>query len=277
MECVSENENAATPPWRRMVSIGDSFTEGIGDPDENVPGGFRGWADRVAEHFAEQVPDFAYANLAIRGRLIQQIDDEQIEPALALNPDLITLCAGGNDVLRGGDPDKLAGQLDRMVSRLETTGATIVLFAGPDIGDTPVMKLLRGRVAIFNENVRTVARRHGAVVADVWSLRELHRPDMWAEDRLHFSALGHHTIARLVLESLNVSNDLDRDLPAPPVTKPWRQARADDLLWAREHLVPWFGRRIKHVSSGDGVTAKRPLPSPVFGAANGPHDGQPQD
>jgi lysophospholipase L1-like esterase len=274
---VSENENASTPPWHRMVSLGDSFTEGIGDPDEHVPGGFRGWADRVAEDFAARIPDFAYANLAIRGRLLQQIQDEQVETAVALNPDLVTLCAGGNDVIRGGDPDALAGQLDSMVSRLASTGATIVLFTGPDIGDTPVMKLLRGRVAIYNENVHTVALRHHAVVADVWALRALHRTDMWADDRLHFSPLGHRTIARMVLETLNVPNDLDAELPAPPIEKPWRQARADDLHWAREHLMPWFGRRIKHVSSGDGVTPKRPLPSPVFGAANGPHEGSPQD
>jgi lysophospholipase L1-like esterase len=255
-----------------MVSIGDSFTEGIGDPDEKVPGGFRGWADRVAEELDARTPEFSYANLAIRGRLIQQIDDEQIEAAIDLKPDLITLCAGGNDVIRGGDPDKLAGHLDTMVARLDTTGATIVLFTGPDVGDTPVMSLLRGRVAIYNENVHTVALRHGAVVADIWSLRQLHRKDMWAEDRLHFSPLGHHVIAGMVLDALNVPHSLGTELPAPPVSKPWRQARADDLHWAREHLVPWFGRRIRHVSSGDGVAPKRPLPSPVFGAANGPHD-----
>ncbi|MDN6332471.1 MAG: SGNH/GDSL hydrolase family protein, partial [Micrococcaceae bacterium] len=92
-----------------MVSLGDSFTEGIGDPDPQSPGGHRGWADRVAEQLSRQAEDFAYANLAIRGRLLDQIHEEQLEPALELRPDLITICAGGNDVLRpGGDPDALA-------------------------------------------------------------------------------------------------------------------------------------------------------------------------
>ncbi|WP_279403059.1 SGNH/GDSL hydrolase family protein, partial [Arthrobacter sp. JCM 19049] len=89
------------------MALGDSFTEGIGDPDENNPGRHRGWADRLAEQLSSSVEDFAYANLAIRGRLIAQIVEEQIDPAIALKPDLISICAGGNDVLRpGGDPDR---------------------------------------------------------------------------------------------------------------------------------------------------------------------------
>ncbi|MCC7127666.1 MAG: SGNH/GDSL hydrolase family protein, partial [Microbacteriaceae bacterium] len=93
-------------PWSRYVAIGDSFTEGIGDPEPRSPGGNRGWADRVAEVLSAKTDDFAYANLAIRGRLLQQIFDEQVEPALELRPDLVTVSAGGNDILRpGSDPD----------------------------------------------------------------------------------------------------------------------------------------------------------------------------
>lgn len=274
---VSENSTGVeahlentTPPWNRYVALGDSFTEGIGDPDPTAPGGFRGWADRVAEEFAQRVPDFAYANLAIRGRLLGQIDDEQVGQALELRPDLVSLCAGGNDVLRGGNPDRLADRLDSMVQRLVADGATVVLFTGPDIGDTPVMSALRGRVAIFNENVHAVALRHDAVVADLWALRELHRKDMWAPDRLHFSPLGHHRIAGMVLDALGVEHDLGPALPSVPPVMPWRRARAEDLEWAREFLGPWVMRRLRHRSSGDGIVAKRPLPAPVFGAANGP-------
>ncbi|MGO3886984.1 MAG: SGNH/GDSL hydrolase family protein, partial [Mycetocola sp.] len=98
--------SSATHPWSRYVAIGDSFTEGIGDPEPSAPGGNRGWADRVAEQLSRGVDDFAYANLAVRGKLIAQIATAQIEPALDLRPDLITFSAGGNDVLRpGSDPD----------------------------------------------------------------------------------------------------------------------------------------------------------------------------
>ena len=246
-------------PWSRYVAIGDSFTEGIGDPEPASPGGHRGWADRVAEVLNEGTEDFAYANLAIRGRLLQQISDEQVDAALALKPDLISVSAGGNDIIRPGtDPDDVAQRFDGIIERLRSDGATVVMFTGPDIGMTPVLRRVRGKVAIYNENLRSIAARRDAVVADMWGLRELSDARMWAPDRLHFSAVGHHTIARMVLSALNVENDLEPFKPEPLPAVTWRQARVEDVGWAREYLVPWVLRRIRHQSSGDDVVPKRP-------------------
>lgn len=246
-------------PWSRYVAIGDSFTEGIGDPEPQSPGGHRGWADRVAEALAERTDDFAYANLAIRGRLLQQIADEQVDPALELKPDLISVSAGGNDIIRPGtDPDDVADRFESMIVRLRRDGATVVMFNGPDIGMTPVLRRVRGKVAIYNENLRAIAQRHDAIVADMWALRELQDPRMWAPDRLHFSPIGHHTIARMVLDSLGVEHDLEPFKPEPLPRTSWRQARVDDVGWAREYLVPWVIRRVRHQSSGDNIVPKRP-------------------
>lgn len=257
--------NETVHPWRRFVAVGDSFTEGIGDPDPAVPEGHRGWADRVAEVLAHQVDDFAYANLAVRGKLIGQIVADQIEPAVALRPDLVSICAGGNDVIRPGtDPDAIAEQLNDAVARLASTGATIVLFTGVDTGFTPVLRRFRGKVAIYNENVRAIADRYDCVVADQWGLKTVQDSRFFADDRLHFNALGHHEVARMVLRALNVPNDLQAMQPEPRPLRSWRAARAEDLGWAREHLVPWVLRRLNHQSSGDFITAKRPEPSPVI-------------
>jgi lysophospholipase L1-like esterase len=246
-------------PWSRYVAIGDSFTEGIGDPEPASPGGHRGWADRVAEVLSAQTDDFAYANLAIRGRLLQQILDEQVDAALALHPDLISISAGGNDIIRPGtDPDEVAARLDEGIARLSSDGATVVMFNGPDIGGTPVLGRIRGKVAIYNENLHAVAKRHDAIVADMWALRELTDPRMWAPDRLHFSPIGHQTIARMVLDALNVSHDLEPFEAEPMPRQSWRQARIDDIGWARQHFAPWILRRLRRESSGDGVAPKRP-------------------
>lgn len=246
-------------PWSRYVAIGDSFTEGIGDPDPTSSGGYRGWADRLAEVLGSTTDDFAYANLAIRGRLLQQIIDEQTEAALDLHPDLITVSAGGNDIIRPGtDPDEVAGRFEGLVERLSSQGATVVVFTGPDIGTTPVLGRLRGKVAIYNENIHAIALRHDAVVADMWALRELSDTRMWAPDRLHFSPLGHHKIARAVLASLAVENDLEEHVLPDVTPRQWRDARREDIGWAREYFVPWVLRRVRHQSSGDGRSAKRP-------------------
>jgi len=253
----------AQHPWSRYVALGDSFTEGIGDPEPRSPGGHRGWADRVAEVLSSQTDDFAYANLAVRGKLIKQILDEQVDAAVALRPDLITISAGGNDVIRPGtDPDAIAQLFDQAVSRLSVDGATIVVFTGVDVGFSPVFRGIRGKVAIYNENVRAVASRYDCIVADQWALTEIQDQRMWAPDRLHLAPLGHHTVARMVLAALNVENDLQPLQPEPLPPRTWRGARAEDLSWAREYLVPWVLRRIRHQSSGDHISAKRPDAGP---------------
>ena len=141
--------------------MGDSFTAGVGDPEPLSPGGMRGWADRIAEELGEGRGEFGYANLAISGLVLREILDQQLGPALNLKPDLVTLSAGGNDlVFHRGDPDRLAAALDDAVAALSATGATVVLFTGPDWGETAVLGHIRGKVAVFNENIRVIAARH---------------------------------------------------------------------------------------------------------------------
>ncbi|NLA66177.1 MAG: SGNH/GDSL hydrolase family protein [Leucobacter sp.] len=253
-------------PWSRFVAIGDSFTEGVGDPEPESPGGLRGWADRFAEVLSGFDDDFAYANLAVRGKLIRQVTEEQLQVAIDLRPDLVSVCAGGNDVIRpGADPDAVAVQLEYVLRKLRETGATVMVFTGVDVAFQPVFRSMRGKVAIYNENLRKVAQRHDCIVVDQWAIEELQDPRLWADDRLHLNALGHHTVARAALRALNVPNDLQPLDPPPLPPQTWRRARAEDVVWAKEHLVPWVIRRIKHVSSGDNVTAKRPEPRSLKG------------
>jgi hypothetical protein len=92
----------------------------------------------------------------------------------------------------------------------------------------------------------------------MWAVRELADPRMWAPDRLHLSPVGHNTVARMVLNTLGVENDLQPFDPEPMPAVPWRQARAEDLSWARTHFAPWVMRRLRGRSSGDHIQPKRP-------------------
>ena len=251
-------------PFHRYVALGDSFTEGVGDPDAARPNGLRGWADRVAEVLAAEVPDFGYANLAVRGRKLPAILDEQVEPALALAPDLVSIHGGGNDVLRPRvDLDLLAAAYDGAVGRLVASGAHVVMFTIADPGANPVFKPLRGRMAIFNEWVREIADRQGATLVDMWRMRGWKVEQVMDEDRLHLNAVGHQAIAIAVLDALGADHALT---PLPVAETPVRSARerrAADLAWARRHMAPWVHRRITGRSSGDGVEPKRPALAPI--------------
>ncbi|MCB0827395.1 MAG: SGNH/GDSL hydrolase family protein [Solirubrobacterales bacterium] len=254
--------------YRRFVAIGDSQTEGVGDP--TGPGGTeRGWADRFAEGLARLQPDgqLLYANLAIRGRLIAQIEEEQFEPALAMEPDLISLIGGMNDVIRPGcDVDAVLGCMDGMQQRAAATGATILTITYPDPTNmTPVGKLVSERMAEFNRGLREIAARHGSLLLDIEPIAAATDPRIWCDDRLHLNTGGHIRMAlgmALLLDRDAEASELFDDLPPREQAGRIRQA-GRDLHWAGAFFVPWIGRRLTGRSSGDGRAAKRPRLMPV--------------
>ncbi|WP_039830084.1 SGNH/GDSL hydrolase family protein [Streptomyces sudanensis] len=243
------------------TAIGDSFTEGVGDPGPD--GRFVGWADRLAVLLADRLPEgreFRYANLAVRGRLLDRIVREQVPRAKELTPDLVTFCAGGNDIIRpGSDPDDVAERFERAVADLASAVGTVVVTTGFDTRGVPVLRRLRGKIATYNGHVRAIADRYGCPVLDLWSLRTVQDRRAWDRDRLHLSPEGHRRVALRAAQVLGLEVPADPDEPWPPL--PPRGAleeRRDDVHWARDHLVPWIGRRLRGESSGDRVSAKRP-------------------
>ncbi|MET0233311.1 MAG: SGNH/GDSL hydrolase family protein [Kibdelosporangium sp.] len=249
---------------KRLVAMGDSFTEGVGDDDPRYPNGVRGWADRTAEQLASKDPGLQYANLAVRGRLMGQVLSGQLEPALDMRPDLVTLYAGGNDLMRPSvDIDAMMDDYDKAVGRLVESGATVVLFTGVDGAGDALFRKIRGRVAIYNEHTRVIAARRGAKIVDMWAMRQLRDRRMWAPDRLHLNSLGHSEVAIEVLKVLGAEHDLVGTELGPRATLDARARRAENLQWSREHAWPWVRRRLRGESSGDNVRAKRPDLGPI--------------
>ncbi|MEU1630477.1 SGNH/GDSL hydrolase family protein [Streptomyces sp. NPDC020096] len=263
-----KNPDTLSTPGAAIASyaaIGDSFTEGVGDP--GADGTYVGWADRLAVMLADHRPDreLRYANLAVRGRLLDQIVAEQVPRAVELAPDLVTFCAGGNDILRPGtDPDDVAQRFEAAVAALTRTSGTVLVATGFDTRGVPVLRHLRGKIATYNAHLRAVADRYGCPVLDLWSLRSLQDRRAWSEDRLHLSAEGHRRVALRAGHVLGVTVPGDPDGPWPPrLFRTPADVRRDNIHWAREHLVPWIGRRLRGESSGDHVVAKRPDLRPV--------------
>jgi lysophospholipase L1-like esterase len=250
--------------FHRYVAIGDSFTEGVGDADPTRPNGLRGWADRVAEVLAAQTDDFGYANLAIRGRKLDKIVSEQLQTAIDLKPDLVTIYAGANDILRPAvDLDALVATYDEALGKLVDTGAKVVVWTAFDTGGAKVFAALRARFALYNELVREVADRRGLTVVDFWRFREYREWRMWDADRIHMAPAGHQQMAIRVLDALGIVHDLEPlPLGDPGTTHRKAQIRGQ-ALWLRDHAVPWVQRRLTGKSSGDGIEPKRPTLLPI--------------
>lgn len=248
----------------RFVALGDSFTEGVGDPDPALPNGVRGWADRAAEMLALTDPDTSYANLAIRGRKLRQVIDEQVDAAIAMAPTIVTIYAGGNDILRPSvDIDALMAFYDDGVARLRAAGTDVVLFTGFDTVQSAIFRKTRPRTAIYNELLREIADERGAHIVDYWRFDEYNDPRMWDVDRLHMSSRGHENMARRVLARLR-EDEMVAPEPLEPLPPRRRiDAMRADAAWAREYFGPWVGRRLTGRSSGDGLSPRWPELRPV--------------
>lgn len=259
------------PPrtYARFVAIGDSFTEGLSDAHPELPDTYVGWADRLGAHLAKDASaagrEFGYANLAVRGRVLADIAGRQLDDALALQPDLISIVGGGNDLLRArADVDGVAERLDDAVARIRATGAAVLLCTAVDPSGVPVLRRTRGRYGILAAHVWSIARRHDAVVVDLWGLHALRDARLWAPDRIHMTSDGHRRVAVSAYTALGFTvDDSDWATPLPPAPPIRRGQRvADNARWAREHLAPWVRRRVRGESSGDAISAKRPSVTP---------------
>jgi lysophospholipase L1-like esterase len=248
----------------RYVALGDSTTEGMDDPRPD--GTYRGWADRLAERLAQVNPDLLYANLAVRGRRISQVRAEQLEPALALEPDLATVVAGLNDLLRRRyDPDAAAGDLEAMLTALQGAGATVLTFTLPDLASVvPLARVVSPRLAAYNDAIRKIGARTGAIIVDIDAEPVARDPRLWSADRLHASTLGHERIAAALCHAIGLDADRSWSEALPPAARrPPHALVTAELVWAQRYFTPWIVRRLRGRSSGDGRVAKRPELAPV--------------
>jgi lysophospholipase L1-like esterase len=235
----------------RLVCVGDSFTEGLWD-DLRPDGECLGWADRVAQSLAP----VEYANLAVRGKLLDQIVDDQVATAATLRPDIVTFHAGGNDVLRRStDMQNLFQRYEQAVAGLP---GRVVLFtcltrAG---GSGRFADLIAQRFSEFNDNVRAVSLRLGTDLVDLEAIEALTDRRFWHSDRLHLNPEGHKRVAAAVLDTLGQSSGDWWSQPLPPVSASRLRDAGRDALWVKEHFAPWIVRRLRGVSSGDGRQPK---------------------
>ncbi|MFE7645925.1 SGNH/GDSL hydrolase family protein [Streptomyces phaeoluteigriseus] len=247
-----------TPPYSSLVAVGDSFTEGMSDllPD----GTYRGWADLLAGRMAAHTPGFRYANLAVRGKLIGQIVEEQVPVAATMGADVITLVGGLNDTLRPKcDMVRVRDLLTEAVERLAPSCKQLVLMRSPG-RQGPVLARFRPRMEELFACVDGLAARHGALVVDLYGAPSLGDPRMWDVDRLHLTAEGHRRIAEAVWQGLGYDpEDTGWHEPMPATVPPaWVARRVADARFARRYLLPWIARRLTGRSSGDGLPPKRP-------------------
>lgn len=247
------------PRYSRYVAIGDSQTEGLWDGDDSD--GLVGYADRLAMIIDSHHPGLEYANLAVRGRRIVDLLVGQLPHALAMGPDLITVCIGMNDVTRPGPFfDRALADLDTLHTRLAQSGATVVTTTFPDLAQIlPIGRVLVSRVEQINGEIRTAAERHGFRLVDLYDAPSMVDPEIWSRDRIHGSTKGHILFAGAAAEALGLPGSNHDWAQGDGAVHPSLRSRAhSQVLWTQNMLMPWLWRHVRGRSEGDGRNPKRP-------------------
>ena len=253
--------------YNRFIALGDSMTEGMSD--EQINGLYRGWADRAADVMAQESPNFTYMNLAIRGKLLQQVIDDQIPLVKAHvtgKDTLVSFHAGANDVIRPNyDPELAKPRYRKGVADLTATGATVMLFTVIDKvdGKGKVAEMWHERFKDFNEHIRATAKEFGAILMESKDVKFLADRRLLNKDRLHLNPQGHWRLAQAVLEGLDYPHDPKWREPLGPAPRKSKLASTiENSIWIATFVLPWIWRRIRGVSSGDGRKCKYPTPIP---------------
>ncbi|WP_204162185.1 MULTISPECIES: SGNH/GDSL hydrolase family protein [Rathayibacter] len=251
------------------AAIGDSFAEGLGG--DRPDGSHRGWADLVAHGLVHaSTTTVTHANLAIRGKLLDPLLAEQLEPAITLRPELLSISGGNNDIIR--PTVSITANLARLevaIDRAVESGIHVVFVTVANMTrHLPLGHVIETRGDRFALGIQKWDGKDNVTVVDNWFDETLYDLRFWAPDRLHLNTAGHLHAARKIPAALGVEVQQTLD----PVVEELRH-RSSGVYW-RELVQPWIGRRVTGRSSGDGRRPKSPTMQPVVTRAGATTTGE---
>ena len=246
-------------PYRSYVAIGDSLSEGLGDFTFSIDRRHNGWTDRLACILSKEAQDsnyeFHFANLALRGSKLEKIMRDQVAKALELQPDLVTVMAGSNDLLARYDSlPRLRAIFREGLLELLAGGCDVVVANTINPLHLRVFQPLRYRAERFSEMISEVAQELEIPVLDIYGIKDFSELMFWAEDMVHFSGHGHIAVANRAAKLLDLRYrfpELD-PIELTPVTR----SLLETALWVKRDVIPFFQRKLKGVTSGDGLDPK---------------------
>ena len=260
------NSHVTHKVFRRYVAIGDSLTEGLGDERFHWDRRHAGWADRLAailhESSASEGVALRYANLAVRSRKLEQVMTAQLDHALHLKPDLVTVMAGANNLWTSDvDWARLSALFRDGVSRLRDSGVTVLVANSINPVHVRVFASGRARAARLTEMIEAVAAEMGCGVIDLFRNELLHDVRSWARDRVHFGVGAHSSVANAAAATLRLTKRIL--MPENEVLSDARHSARDLAAWMARDVTPYFVRVARGTTAGDRVVAKRPQLSPI--------------
>jgi lysophospholipase L1-like esterase len=124
----------------------------------------------------------------------------QLERGVALNPDLVTVGIGINDIGHGLTLEQFSTNFDEILSTLkEKTHATIVVTNLPDISSAPripnsMRSQYQRQIDEFCKRLEEIANKHGVTIFDIYTITKQElpsHPEYFSTDGFHPSDEGY--------------------------------------------------------------------------------------
>jgi lysophospholipase L1-like esterase len=229
----------------RFVALGDSLTEGVGDP---VGDTWRGWAALLAGGLAPMTTSAEFTNLSFSGAQTRDLLERQTPQALEMRPDVASVLIGVNDTLRYTfDIHAVAARLDKVYAAFRAQNTVLLTACLPDPGSMlrlpgALARPLARRQRAVNTVVHALSERYGAVHLHAEGGDWISDRAMWSADRLHPGERGHRQLARRFHTLLAEAGVATGAAPAaePEFPPPTRSA---SLLWLATAGTAWVARR----------------------------------
>lgn len=230
--------------------MGDSLSEGVGDPLAGWSGQLRGWVRHLGS--AERRLHLV-GNLARSGATVALLRRTQLPRVAELRPDLVTCVIGVNDVLRPRfDPEGFERDYEHVIGQLRACASRgVVTMNLHDVAEALPLparwrEALEANIQAANAVIERVSARHAAALLDTRDQPSLVRAGMLCLDRLHPNERGHRHVAAAVLRLLR-SRELLPPGPEPPVPvvpiHHRMRSEAHHLAWlVRRELLPRLRR-----------------------------------
>jgi len=239
------------------VAIGDSLSEGLGDFDFHSDRHHKGWTDRLAAmlsaHAENLGHEFHYANLALRGSKLKTILTKQLQQALELKPDLVTIMAGSNDLVTG-NLEELEATFRNGLRQLQAAGCRVVVVTTIRPSHLNLFKVVLPMAEAISSMLVRLAQEASVDVLDVHSIESFSDIRYWAEDMVHFSGHGHIVIANKAAALMGIPQRMP-EANATDMHKPSR-GLVGTARWFVLYAIPFIQRRIKGTTSGDNMLPK---------------------
>ena len=224
----------------RIAALGDSSVFGVGDTSTDGNPDGPGWVGRVAHDLSAK----QYINLSKNGARAHTVVSTQLASTKFFDPDLVCVCVGMNDVMRGNySPVQIRDSIRTLIQELNELGAVVVLLGLPDpskVAFAPkrVKKVLSRRVLNLNEILEEVSAQEEALFIAGWEQKEVYERSFWHVDRMHPSSLGHQLIADMIRNHLNLPLRVTSTLPTQSI-----RTQKDDLIWLLTSGTKWLLKR----------------------------------